>query len=168
MNKRQSVQFLLLPSVIVLLLASILHQAPSDHSKSNVTISKDQAPDPHAHFHEVLVKLAAAKNGLMYSSSHGSYTVKKGEILAEIASCFKITRETADIHTPLRANDEMLIINGTVKSLQAALDESSRIEDGILSSHDKEDLKDHIQVALDKALQIQQAEQKSQPEKSSP
>jgi hypothetical protein len=56
----------------------------------------------------------------------------------------------------------------TTEGLRSALNASRLAEEDVVNLQEKTVLHDHIEAALDKMLQVQQAEQKSQPEKSNP
>jgi hypothetical protein len=123
--------------------------------------------------HDLEMHLSSASHILNSSLRYNVHLSEKKSALAEIDFVDNfVNKKTGEgvlnddgYATP---SDDLGFINNAIVNLSSALNEVLLVDEKTLTSQEKRSLHDHIQAALDKMLQVQQAEQKSQPAKSNP
>ncbi|HTK84412.1 MAG TPA: hypothetical protein VL625_04940 [Patescibacteria group bacterium] len=162
-----------LTGLIVLLLLTLIYvQSHGNKTKSMIfsSISGLARSNTHRNLDSTLYNLILADLFLTKSIDYGIYIKEKKDALAEINFAKMIIIKNAGddqiVDINAKGPNDLRLIEYAVGYSRTALKQSLLVEK--LTDSQKKALHDHIQNALDKMLQVQEAEQQSQPEKSKP
>jgi hypothetical protein len=174
-KKRPSRTEKILVAIIAVLLLALIFVEFHNRKVTNTTSTPSSASislRTHPRLNSVQYNLILADLFLEKSIGYGIYIEEKKDALTEIKFAqdfiYKNTGEGQVVDIAAKGTSDLHIIKDIAGYLQFALNDSLLIEEDKLTHLKKNILRDHIQTALDKIIQVQKSEEKSEPQKSNP